>query len=653
MIKNEKEYREKVELLKKYAYAYYVEDNPLVTDEEYDKLYREVEEFEKNHPDIIDPNSPTQRVGYEVASEFKKAKHLSKMWSMEDVFNENELREWIDRVYKNAGKTEFYCEPKFDGASLNLIYENGYLKQAITRGDGEIGEDVTQNAKTIQTVPLKIEYKELIEIRGEVIIRKSDFEKLNMERVKENLPTFANPRNAAAGSLRQLDPKITAKRKLVFQPWGVGTNSLKYQKLSRMMEFIYSLGFLPPPVRKVCREEKCIIEVYETLLEKRDEIPFMMDGMVVKVNDISLQEILGYTVKYPRWMVAYKFPAIEKSTVVKDVILQVGRTGVITPVAVVEPVEIEGVTVERATLHNFDEIERMDIRIGDRVIIIRSGDVIPKITKVLKEFRPPNAKKIERPTRCPVCNSELLDEGALIKCQNLECPARVVNSIIYFASKQCLNIEGLGNKIVELLYEKKLVKSVIDLYFLKKEDLLKLEGFKEKKAQNLINAIENSKHTECWRFVNALGIEHIGEVASKKICEKFGLNFISASKEDLLSIEGFGEEMANSFLEFMKVNKEKVLKLLKIIQPKEPQKKTTKESPLKGKTVVITGTLSVPRNKLKEILEELGAKVTNTVSKKTDFLICGEDPGKKYEKAKELNIKILYEEDLKKMINLP
>ncbi len=650
MIKSEKEYKEKVELLKKYAYAYYVEDNPLVTDEEYDRLYKEVEEFEKAHPDLIDPNSPTQRIGFGVAKEFKKAKHLSKMWSMEDVFNENELKEWIERVYKNVGKCEFYCEPKFDGASLNLIYEDGFLKQAITRGDGEIGEDVTLNAKTIQTIPLSIDYKELIEIRGEVIIRKNDFEKLNEERIKENLPTFANPRNAAAGSLRQLDPSITAKRKLVFQPWGVGVNSLNLNKLDKIMEFIYSLGFLSPPLRKVCKDIKPIEEMYKILVKKRDEIPFMMDGMVVKVNDIKLQDILGYTVKYPRWMVAYKFPAIEKSTVIKDIILQVGRTGVITPVAVVEPVEIEGVTVERATLHNFDEIERMDVRIGDRVIIIRSGDVIPKITKVLKEFRPKDAKKIKRPTHCPVCKSELLDEGALIKCQNLECPARVVNSIIYFASKQCLNIEGLGNKIVELLYEKGLVKSVIDLYYLKEEDLLKLEGFKEKKAKNLIEAIEKSKHTECWRFVNALGIEHIGEVASKKICSHYGLKFLDLSKEDLLRIEGFGEEMANSFLEFMRVNREKVLKLLEIIKPKEPKKEKIKTSPFTGKTVVITGTLSIPRSSLKEILESMGAKVTNTVSKKTDFVIFGKDPGKKYEKAKELGVKLIDEEELKKMI---
>jgi len=650
MIKTEQEYKQKAKLLKKYAYAYYVEDNPTVTDEEYDKLYKEVEKFEKEHPKLIDPDSPTQRIGYGVAKEFKKASHLSRMWSMEDVFDEKELIEWIDRVFKKVGKTALYCEPKFDGASLNLIYENGTLKQAITRGDGETGEDVTLNAMTIRSIPLSIDYKGLIEIRGEVIIRKKDFEKINKERIKEDLPSFANPRNAAAGSLRQLDSSVTAKRKLVFQPWSVGVNTLNIDKLDKMMDFIYSLGFLPPPVRKICNDLKCIEDVYNTLIKEREETPFMMDGMVVKVNDIKSQEILGYTVKYPKWMVAYKFPAIEKSTVIKDIILQVGRTGVVTPVAVVEPVDIEGVTVERATLHNFDEIERMDIRIGDRVIIIRSGDVIPKITKVQKEFRGKETKKIKRPTHCPVCKSELLDEGALIKCQNLECPARVVNSIIYFSGKQCLNIDGLGSKIVEQLYKEGLVKSVIDLYHLKMEDLLKLEGFKEKKAKNLLNAIESSKNSECWRFVNSLAIEHIGEVASKKICKTFGIAFLDTTKEELLEIDGFGEEMAESFLEFIRVNKEKIIKLLNIIKPFVKKEETSIDSPFKNKTVVITGSLSRPRSQLKELLEKLGAKVTNSVSKKTDFVICGEDPGKKYEKAKELGVKILNEEELKDLL---
>ena len=646
-----KEYKKNVELLKKWAEAYYKEDNPLVSDEVYDKLYRAVEKFEEEHPELIDPDSPTQKVGGEVLDEFEKARHLSRMWSMEDVFNEKELEEWIQRVYKNVGICEFYCEPKFDGASLNLIYENGKLKQAITRGDGVIGEDVTHNAKAIKSIPKNIEYQPLIEIRGEVLMPKDEFDRLNDERAKKGEPLFANPRNAAAGSMRQLDSSITAKRKLIFQTWGVGQNSLEYKKLSDMMDFVYDLGFKEPPKRKVCKNSGEIEEFYQEFVKIRGSFSVMLDGMVVKVNDISLQEKLGYTVKYPRWMCAYKFPAIEKMTKIKDIISQVGRTGVVTPVAIVEPVNIEGVVVERATLHNFDEIKRKDIRIGDRVIIIRSGDVIPKITKVLTEYRTGDEKIVQRPTHCPVCGSELLDEGILLKCQNLLCEARVVNSIIYFASKQCLDIEGLGDKIVKLLYDEGLIKSVIDLFELKKEDLLKLEGFKEKKVNNLLNAIKSVKGVECWRFVNALGIEHIGEVASKKICQRFGIDFLSATKEELLGIDGFGEEMAESFLEFLRVNKELVNKLLLIIAPKNPEIKEVKESYFTRKTIVLTGTMSEPREKIKEELENLGAKVTNSVSKKTDFVIYGEDAGSKLEKAKKFGVKTISEGEMRERMS--
>ncbi len=645
------QYKQKVALLKKYAYAYYVLDNPLVTDEEYDRLYREVEAYEMAHPDRILPDSPTQRVGGAVLEGFKKARHIRRMWSMEDVFSEQELHEWLVRVEKNTDKKPtYYCEPKFDGASLNLIYENGMLRQAITRGDGVEGEDVTENAKTIRSIPITIDYQELIEIRGEVVIRKDDFDAVNKERLEAAEAVFANPRNAAAGSLRQLDPKITAKRRLFFYPWGLGENSLDYPLLSQKMQFVYKLGFIEPPFGDKCRDESCIQKEYEKAVKLRDSFPVMMDGMVVKVDEIALQEVLGYTVKFPRWMCAYKFPAIEKSTKIIDVILQVGRTGVVTPVAVLEPVEIEGVIVERATLHNFDEIERKDIRIGDTVIVIRSGDVIPKITKVLTEFRTGREKKIPRPTHCPVCGKELLDEGALIKCQNLECPARVVNAIIYFASKQCLNIEGLGKKIVEQLYEAGLIKSVADLFSLTKEALLQLEGFKEKKAQNLLDAIAAVKGVDCWRFVNALGIEHIGEVASKKVCEHFGLKFLDAGKEELMAIEGFGEEMADSLLEFSRVNRELVQRLMEIIQPAEPQKREIKQSPFTGKTVVLTGSMSRPRSEIKQMLESMGAKVTNSVSKKTDYVIYGEDAGSKYEKAKALGVPLLTEDEMQRML---
>ncbi|WP_456430796.1 NAD-dependent DNA ligase LigA [Nitratifractor sp.] len=650
MIRNREEYEKAVETLKRWAYAYYVEDNPLVTDEEYDKLYREVEAYEKAHPDQIDPTSPTQRVGAPVKEGFKKARHLSRMWSMEDVFNAHEFEEWFERIDRQYPGERYYVEPKFDGASLNLIYENGLLKQAITRGDGVEGEEVTDNARTIRSIPLDIPHRSLIEIRGEVLMTFEEFERLNKERTARGEEPFANPRNAAAGSLRQLDPSITAKRNLLFQPWGVGVNDLKYEYLSDLMDYVYNLGFRKPPLRKVCKTPEEIEAIYEELGRMRQNLPVMLDGMVVKVDRIALQEKLGYTVKYPRWMVAYKFPAVEKQTRLIDVIPQVGRTGVITPVAVLEPVEVEGVIVERATLHNYDYIAKLDIRIGDMVTVIRSGDVIPKVIKVLKEYRTGKEKPIPRPTHCPVCGSEVLDEGPLVKCQNLSCPARVVNAIIYFASKQCMNIDGLGEKIVQQLYDAGLVKEVEDLYHLKMDDLLKLEGFKEKKARNLLDAIEASKGRECWRFVNALGIEHIGEVASKKICETFGLDFPRATREQLLGIEGFGEEMAESFLEFMRVNGEKVRRLMEIVHPKPPAKEEEVHSPFTGKTVVLTGTMRKPRPEIKEMLEHLGAHVTGSVSRKTDFVIYGEDPGSKYDKAQALGVTLLPEEKMWEML---
>jgi len=645
-MKSSREYKEAVKKLKEWAYAYYIEDNPFVTDEVYDKLYHEVLEYEREHPEDIDSTSPTQRVGAVLNDGFQKAKHLSRMWSMEDVFNAKEFEEWVARIYKNFPNERFYVEPKFDGASLNLIYENGSLKQAITRGNGVEGEDVTNNARTIQSIRLEIEHKGLIEIRGEVLMTKQEFERINEERAKLGEPLFANPRNAAAGSLRQLDPKIVAKRNLIFQPWGVGVHDLPLEYLSEVMDYVYNLGFRKPPIRRVCETVDEIEAIYDELHKMRDTLDVMLDGMVVKVDRFSAQEALGYTVKSPRWIVAYKFPAVEKQTRIKDIVLQVGRTGVITPVALLEPVEIEGVIVERATLHNFDEIERKDIRIGDMVIIIRSGDVIPKIIKVLENFRTGNERKIERPDECPVCKLELLDEGALIKCQNLNCSARVVNSIIYFASKQCLNIDGLGEKIVEQLYNKRLVKQIEDLYNLSMDDLLKLEGFKEKKAKNLLDAIEKSKGVECWRFINSLGIEHIGEVASKKICQTYGLEFMKLCKDELMELEGFGEEMAESFLEFMRVNGDKVARLLEIIQPQAPEQEEIQKSAFTSKTIVLTGTMSKSRGEIKAMLEKMGAKVTGSVSKKTDIVIYGEDAGSKYEKAKQLGVRLMSEDEM-------
>ncbi|MFA5428815.1 MAG: NAD-dependent DNA ligase LigA, partial [Sulfurimonas sp.] len=595
--------------------------------------------------------SPTQRVGDVISDGFSKASHLSRMWSLEDVFDADGLQKWLTKTYKLDSNISFYCEPKYDGASLNLIYENGELSQAITRGDGEVGELITQNVKTIRSIPLTIAHKDKIEIRGEVVIYKDEFERINEARLKLCEAVFANPRNAAAGSLRQLDSKITASRNLVFLPYGVGENSLEHKLLSQRMEYIYSLGFKKPPLSATCRDFDEIEAVYQEMNKNRESYPMMLDGMVIKVNEIAAQIDMGYTVKNPRFSVAYKFPAVEKITTLKEIILQVGRSGVVTPVAIVKPTNIDGVVVERATLHNFDEIQRKDIRINDKVIILRSGDVIPKIIKVLIHERKGDEVEYERPKNCPVCGSELLDEGVLLKCQNLKCEARVINSIIYFASKPCLNIDGLGSKIVEALFNAGVIKSVIDLFDLTLVKLLALDGFKEKKSRNLLNSLQNAKGCDYWRFINSLGIEHIGEVASKTLSERFGSGFIDAAKDEIVACDGVGEEMAESVLEFVRVNRDTILKLQSILKPLEPKKREdAKENPFKAKSVVLTGSMSQSRDVIKEMLEELGAKVVSSVSKKTDFVIYGEDAGSKYDKAMSLGVACLSEKEMRDKI---
>jgi len=646
-----KQYQEKTEQLKKWAHAYYVEDNPIATDEEYDKLYHEVLDYETANPNEVVEDSPTKRVGGVVRDEFSKATHIKRMWSMEDVFTTKEVQEWLDRVEKNVGKCDYFCEPKFDGASMNLLYEGGKLVRAITRGDGVIGEEVTDNVRTIRSVPLVIDYEGRIEIRGEVVIRKDDFEIINRERLDEGEQPFANPRNAAAGSLRQLDSAVTAKRRLVFYPWGLGENSLTQSRLSLKMDFVYAQGFLKPPYTKACNTIEEIEDFYHFLISKREEIPMMMDGMVIKVDEVSLQEDLGYTVKVPKWMCAYKFPAVEKVTKVNDITIQVGRTGVLTPVAEVEPVNLDGAMISRATLHNFEEIERKGLMIGDSVIIIRSGDVIPKITKVLSDRRDGSEVAIERPTECPTCHREVLDEGTLIKCQNLDCPDRVVNSIIHFAKKGCMNIDGLGSKIVEILVNEGKIKDILGLYHLKYEDLEGLEGFKEKRINKLLDAIADTKGVPLHRLISAMGIEHIGEVASKALALEFGLGVVDATFDEVIAIDGIGEEMANSLLEFMRVNHDFVLALFDVIEPTVEEKVEAKENPFKDKTVVLTGSMSVSRGVVKEMLEKLGAKVSGSVSKKTDYLIYGEDAGSKYDKAVKLRVEVLTEDEMRGLIS--
>ena len=646
---NYDEYRSAVDTLNAWARAYYTDDKPIASDEEYDELYSKAEKFEEQNPALALPYSPTRRIGGAISEGFSKLAHGAQMWSMEDIFDDADLLAWLARGEKSGA--QFYVEPKFDGASLNLTYEGGVLISAATRGDGLIGEDVTQNARAIKSVPLQIPYAQRIEIRGETLIAKSDFDALNDERAANGESLFSNPRNAAAGSLRQLDSAIVAKRKLKFIPWGVGEHSLSFALHSQIMEFVRSLGFLRDEFCRICKSASEIRAAYEALHSMRASKDLMLDGMVIRVNELSKCAQMGYTVKFPRFMVAYKFPAVEKVTRLREINLQVGRTGAVTPVAVVDSVNIDGANVSNATLHNFDEIARLGLMKNDFVGIIRSGDVIPKITSVYKQRRDGTQSEISRPDRCPVCGERLLDEGALIKCQNLDCKARVIGSLIYFCSKKCMNIEGLSDATITQLFESGKISKIGDIYALGAQDLADLEGFADKKISNLLGAINASKNAPLERFIASLGIEHIGEVAARKIAAAFGQDWLDASEDEILRLEGFGEAMARSLAEFCKINREKILNLSEIITPRPPQMHTVK-SAFTDRSVVITGTLSHPRDEFKARLLAMGAKVQGSVSAKTDFVLAGAEAGSKLQKARSLGVRVIDESEFEALANL-
>lgn len=625
------------------ATAYYKHDSPIMDDFEYDKLYREVREFEQENPEAIASDSPTQRVGDSILEDFSKATHLSRMWSLEDIFDSGELRVWTERVAKFAAQPlSFVCDPKFDGVSLNLIYKNGALAQAITRGNGLVGEDVTQNARVIESIPHTIPHHETLEIRGEVVMFKDSFEALNQKRLADNLSPFANPRNAAAGSLRQLDSTITRERQLHFFAWGVGQNSLVQESLFAQLAQLATWGFAQPPHRALCESHESILAFYAQILNERANYPMMLDGMVIKLDSLALQRQLGYTAKSPRFACAFKFPAQQKRAQLLSVSLQVGRTGVITPVANISPIELEGATIARATLHNFDEIKRLGLLQNDYVSVIRSGDVIPKIVNVYKDDRDGTQTPIPVPTHCPVCGKELWVEEILIKCQNLTCTARKEASLVHFVSKGALNIDGLGAKLIKQLFAKGLVRHFADLFKLTAAELLTLEGFKDKKAQNLLESLANVRGCELWRFIAALGIEHIGQKAALDLAETFGLSFYRASIEELTAIDGFGQEMAHSFHSFCAVNQGEILELLDIIKPLAPAPKST-HTAFANKTFVITGTLSAPRDYFARLIRDNGGKISSSISAKTDYLLAGQNAGSKLANAQSRNVAILDE----------
>ncbi|MBM4136802.1 MAG: NAD-dependent DNA ligase LigA [Nitrospira sp.] len=649
-----------------HCYRYYVLDSPVISDEEYDRLYLHLKELEEKYHYIL-PDSPTQRVGASPLDKFEKVRHTEPMLSLDNAFSHDEVREFdtrVKRFLKSDEDIEYTVEPKYDGLAIELTYRNGLLYRASTRGDGYEGEDVTQNIRTIKSVPLKIEgggeIPDEIDIRGEVYMDIDEFEALNKEREKKGEPLFANPRNAAAGSVRQLDPSITAARKLHLACYGIGAvTGMEFKSQREFIKWLEKARFPIPAIVKREKGIQKIINIIGELEEKRRTFSFETDGSVIKVNDFDLQRLLGIKTREPRWAIAYKFPAHQGTTRIKEILPSVGRTGVITPVAVFEPVRIGGVTVSRSTLHNWDEMERKDIKVGDTVVVERAGDVIPHVVTVIKDKRAGKEQPFPIPERCPVCGSKVVrEEGEVaVRCVGLNCAAQVQERIRHFASRGAMDIEGLGEKNVELLYSRGLIRLFVDMYRLKKEYLLDLPRFAEKSAQNLIDAIEKSKHTTLSRFLYALGIIHVGEYAAKLLAKNFEKleDLYRVKPERIMEIRQMGEKIAYSISDFFNDPENiKTLDTLKslglnITNPDFAGKKKEK-LPLEGLTFVITGTLSKPRDEVENLIESLGGHASSSVSKSTNYLIVGEEPGSKLQKAKALGVKTLSYEDLLKII---
>lgn len=648
-----------------HSYRYYVLDSPLISDEEYDRLYRGLKDLEDRSQYVL-PDSPTQRVGAPPLEKFEKVKHTEPMLSLDNAFTYEELRDFDIRIKKllNTDEdVEYTVEPKYDGLAIELTYRNGLLYKASTRGDGYEGEDVTQNIKTIKAIPLKIEVRgkvpEEIDIRGEVYINLDEFEKLNRQREQSGETLFANPRNAAAGSIRQLDPSITASRKLYLACYGIGT--VKGMTFKSQQEFIGWLKEARFPTPEMKREKGIskIIDVIRDLEAKRGSFTFETDGAVIKVNDFGLQKKLGVKTREPRWAIAYKFPAHQATTKIKDIRGSVGRTGVITPYAVFEPVRIGGVTVTKSTLHNWDELSRKDIKKGDTVVVERAGDVIPHVVMVIKEKRTGEERDFPIPRACPACGSKVVrEEGEVaVRCVSLHCPAQIQEKIIHFASRGGMDIEGLGEKNVELLYSKGLIKHFEDIYKLKKPDLLALPRFAEKSAWNLLDAIERSKDTTLAKFLFAIGILHVGEYAAKLLAKNFkNLESLYRIKpEKIIEIKQMGEKIAASISTFF--NDEKNIETLdalknlglKISNPDYVSGKKEAKT-LEDLTFVITGTLPKPRKEVEDLIEIHGGHVSSAISASTDYLVVGEEPGSKLLKAKSLGVNSITYDELLRII---
>lgn len=653
------------EKIREHDDLYYVLNKPVILDQEYDKLYKRLKELEDAHPELIVQDSPTQRVGGHPAEGFAVVKHIVPMMSIDNTYSASELKEFDERVRKNlkGEEYEYVVELKFDGVSISLLYENGRWVRGATRGDGTQGDDVSNNLKTIRSMPLKFSTNvkkspARAELRGEVYMTKDVFESINRAKKQSGEEPFANPRNAAAGSLKLLDPKVVAKRRLNIFIWGLGyCEGMDFEKHTDLLEYLKEAGFRVNSHFKLCKDIKDVIEFCNSWEGKRGKLEFEIDGMVVKVNDLKQRQILGSTSKSPRWAIAYKFPAEKALTEVENIIIQVGRTGTITPVAILRPVCLSGSTVSRATLHNFDEIERLDVKIGDKVYVEKSGEIIPKVLSVARKMRTGKEKSFPLPESCPACGSKLhfaSDEVAL-RCENAGCPAQIKEKMLHFASRNAMDIEGMGTAITDQLVDKGLIKDYADIYYLKMDDIDKLDRMAKKSAANLLDAIEKSKLNDLNRLIYALGIRHAGEHSAWVLANHFGSieKLSSAGVDELTSIDEIGPVMAESISDFFS-NKENIRMLKRLseagVRFERNGTETTVGGVLEGKSVVITGTLkNYSRSQAEELVRKLGGNPASSVSKNTYFVVAGDQPGSKIDKAKALGIKIINEEEFRKI----
>ncbi|AQM41561.1 NAD-dependent DNA ligase LigA [Staphylococcus cohnii] len=645
------------QLLNQYSYEYYVQDNPSVPDSEYDKLLHELIDIEANNPEYRTADSPTVRVGGSAQSTFEKVNHDTPMLSLGNAFNKEDLKKFDQRIREQINHVEYMCELKIDGLAVSLKYENGKFVQGLTRGDGTTGEDITENLRTIHAIPLKINEARTFEVRGEAYMPRKSFFDLNEAKAQNDEQPFANPRNAAAGSLRQLDSKLAAKRKLSVFLYSVNDfTQFHAHTQSEALDELDKLGFKTNKERERVQTIEEVFDYIEKWTEAREQLPYDIDGIVIKVNDLDQQDELGYTQKSPRWAIAYKFPAEEVITDLLDIELSIGRTGVVTPTAILEPVKVAGTTVSRASLHNEDLIHEKDIRIGDSVVIKKAGDIIPEVIKSVLDRRPQNAEVYHMPTHCPSCSHELVRiEGEVaLRCINPKCQAQLVEGMIHFVSRQAMNIDGLGTKIIQQLYENEKIKDVADIFYLTKDDLLPLERMGEKKVNNLLNAIEDAKSNSLEHLLFGLGIRHLGVKASQVIAEKYGTmdDLFNVTEESLIEIYDVGQKLAQSLVTYLE--NEDIRALINKLKKKHVNMtyKGVKTTELEGhpefinKTIVLTGKLyQMTRNEASKWLEIQGAKVTNSVTKKTDLVIAGEDAGSKLTKAEQFGTEVWTEDD--------